>query len=295
MNEDKYFVSKSYQSAERINKPFEKNGKLYQTVKIQCDRCSNGIFAVGVENGHIKPHPVANGICFKCGGTGFLTKEIRLYTEKEYKQKETAETRRKEKKAAELEAKMKAEYSTKKAEWMEKNGFSAEGVTYIITGDSYSIKEELKDAGWKFDSVLLWHKADPAGYEDRVIKVQDSEVIEYSAWGEGHFLSGSKDLIMKKMLPEEVKNLTFVGIVGDKLKNYPVTFTRKGSFCSRFGLTNIYEFRDKDGNYLNWFTTCDIQFEVGDMLNLSGTIKEHKEYRGIPQTIMTRCKLSSNA
>ena len=290
-----YFVSNSYKNWERLGKPFEKNGKLYTRAKCQCDRCVKGVYVCRVENGQPVPHPAYSGICLKCGGTGYLTKEVRLYTEKEYNQKEAAEARQKEKKAAELEAKMKAEYSTKKAERMEKNGFSAGGVTYIITGDSYSIKEELKDAGWKFDSVLLWHKADPAGYEDRVIKVQDSEVIEYSAWGEGHFLSGSKDLVMKKMLPEEVKNLTFVGIVGDKLKNYPVTFTRKGSFCSRFGLTNIYEFRDKDGNYLNWFTTCDIQFEVGDMLNLSGTIKEHKEYRGIPQTIMTRCKLSSNA
>ena len=288
-----YFVSNTYKDWERIGSPYDKNGKLYTKVKCICDRCVKGVYICRVENNQPVPHPAYGGVCLKCGGTGYLTKEIRLYTAKEFETKEKAAARTKEKKAAELEAKMKAEYFTKKAEWMEKNGFNAEGVTYIITGDSYSIKEKLKDAGWKFDSVLLWHKADPAGYEDRVIKVQDNEVIEYSAWGEGHFLSGSKDIVMKKMLPEEVKNLTFVGIVGDKLKNYHVTFTRKGSFCSRFGLTNIYEFRDKDGNYLNWFTTCNIQFEIGDMLNLSGTIKEHKEYRGIPQTIVTRCKLSS--
>ena len=288
-----YFVSKSYQSAKRINKPFEKNGRLYQTVKIQCDRCTNGIFAVGVENGHIKPHPVANGICFKCGGTGFLTKEIRLYTEKEYNQKEAAAARAKEKKAAELEEKMKREYAEKKAAWMEKNGFDAEGATYIITGDSYSIKEELKAAGWKFDSVLLWHKADPAGYDDRVQKFYDNELIEYSAWGEGHFKTGAKEYIMKKMLPVEVQDLTYVGEIGEKLKKVPVTYARHNSFCGRYGLTNIYEFKDGDMNHLVWFTAKDIDFEVGDILYLDGTVKEHKDYNGIPQTIVTRCKLSS--
>ena len=288
-----YFVSNSYKNWERIGEPFDKNGKLYTKAKCKCDRCVKGVYVCRVENNQPVPHPAYGGVCLKCGGTGYLTKEIRLYTEKEFKQKEAAAEKQKEKKAAELEVKMKAEYADKKAAWMERNGFNAEGATYIITGDSYSIKDELKAAGWKFDSVLLWHKADPAGYEDRVIKFYDYELIEYSAWGEGHFKTGAKDYIMQKMLPAEVKDLTYVGEVGEKLKKVPVTFTRKNSFCGRFGLTNIYEFRDGDGNYLNWFTTCDIDFEVGNTLYLNGTVKEHKEYRGIPQTIVTRCKLSS--
>lgn len=288
-----YFVSNSYKNWERIGEPFDKNGKLYTKAKCKCDRCVKGVYICRVENNQPVPHPAYGGICLKCGGTGYLTKEIRLYTEKEFKQKEAAAAKQKAKKAAELEAKMKAEYADKKAAWMERNGFNAEGATYIITGDSYSIKDELKAAGWKFDSVLLWHKADPAGYEDRVKKFYDYELIEYSAWGEGHFKTGAKDYVMQKMLPAEVKDLTYVGEVGEKLKKVPVTFTRKNSFCGRFGLTNIYEFRDDDGNYLNWFTTCDIDFEVGNILYLSGTVKEHKEYRGIPQTIVTRCKLSS--
>lgn len=288
-----YFVSNSYKNWERLGEPFEKNGKLYTRAKCQCDRCVKGVYICRVENNQPVPHPAYGGVCLKCGGTGFLTKEIRLYTEKEYNQKEAAAARAKEKKAAELEEKMKREYAEKKATWMEKNGFDAEGATYIITGDSYSIKEELKAAGWKFDSVLLWHKADPAGYEDRVKKFYDNELIEYSAWGEGHFKTGAKEYIMQKMLPAEVQDLTYVGEIGEKLKKVPVTYTRHNSFCGRYGLTNIYEFKDEDMNHLVWFTAKDIDFEIGDILYLDGTIKEHKDYNGIPQTIVTRCKLSS--
>jgi hypothetical protein len=288
-----YFVSNTYKDWERIGSPYDKDGKLYTKVKCQCDRCVKGVYICRVENNQPVPHPAYGGVCLKCGGTGYLTKEVRLYTAKEFETKEKAAARAKEKKAAELEAKMKAEFATKKAEWMEKNGFNAEGATYIITGDSYSIKEELKAAGWKFDSVLLWHKADPAGYEDRVIKVSDEEIIEYSAWGEGHFKTGAKEYIMQKMLPAEDLDLTFIGEVGDKLKQITVTLTKKNSFCGRFGLTNILEFRDENKNYLVWFTSTEPKFEIGDKISLSGTIKEHKKYKEIPQTIVTRCKLSS--
>ena len=287
-----YFVSKTYQNWERIGKPFEKKGKLYTKAKCQCDRCVKGVYVCRVENNQPVPHPAYGGVCLKCGGTGYLTKEIRLYTEKEFTQKEAAAAKQKEKKAAELEAKMKAEYADKKAAWMERNGFNAEGATYIVTGDSYSIKEDLKAEGWKFDSVLLWHKADPAGYEDRVIKVYDNEVIEYSAWGEGHLKTGAKDYIMQKMLPAEIKDLIYIGEIGEKLKKLPVSLTKHNSFCGRYGLTNIYEFRDEEGNYLVWFTSKILDFEIGDTVYLDGTIKEHKDYNGIPQTIVTRCKLS---
>jgi hypothetical protein len=288
-----YFVSNTYKDWERIGSPYDKNGKLYQTVKCTCDRCVKGVYICRVENNQPVPHPAYEGVCLKCGGSGYLTKEVRLYTAKEFEAKEKAAARTKEKKAAELEAKMKAEYANKKAEWMEKNGFNAEGATYIITGDSYSIKEELKEAGWKFDSVLLWHKADPAGYEDRVMKFYDYELIEYSAWGEGHFKTGAKEYIMQRMLPVEVQNLTYIGEIGEKLKKVPVTYTRHNSFCGRYGLTNIYEFKDGDMNHLVWFTAKDIDFEIGDILYLDGTVKEHKDYNGIPQTIVTRCKLSN--
>ncbi len=82
-------LAKSYRGAE-ILKKFEKGGKPYAQIKVKCDRCVKGIFPAGVENGHIKPHPNAGGICFKCGGLGYEIKEARLYTEKELETKEKA-------------------------------------------------------------------------------------------------------------------------------------------------------------------------------------------------------------
>ena len=76
-----------------------------------------------------------NGICYKCLGRKYEEKEIRLYTEKERAALDRQVIRRAEKAEAKLEAE-KAEKLAKskenKKEWFEKNGFSAEGVTYAI-------------------------------------------------------------------------------------------------------------------------------------------------------------------
>jgi Zn-finger nucleic acid-binding protein len=82
---DKYYTAETYKNWERIGKPYDKGWKLYTKIKIPCPRCSGtGIYAIGVENGEIKPHPAYNGVCLQCGSLGYLEKEARLYTESEY-------------------------------------------------------------------------------------------------------------------------------------------------------------------------------------------------------------------
>ena len=44
-----------------------------------------------------------------------------------------------------------------KSEWLKINGFSADGVTYIVMGNSYKIKEDLKLSDFKFSPLLRWH------------------------------------------------------------------------------------------------------------------------------------------
>ena len=44
-----------------------------------------------------------------------------------------------------------------KTEWLEMNGFSEYGVTYLVLGNSYPIKDDLKENGFKFSPLLRWH------------------------------------------------------------------------------------------------------------------------------------------
>ena len=196
------------------------------------------------------------------------------------------------KRQQELEARMKTEYTEKKVKWLKDNGWSQDGVTYIVTGDSFSIKDDLKAAGWLFDYVLRWHKADPTGYEDRVKKVEIDKVIEFSAWGEGHYLTEAKDYI-DNLLTEDTEETVFGEDIGEKVENKEVIIKDIFGFFSRYGWSNVYKFKCDNIIYV-WMTKTSLDFEKGDTVFLSGTVKSHTIYKGENQTTLTRCQVKNN-
>ena len=61
---------------------------------------------------------------------------------------------------------------------------------------------------------------------------------------------------------------------------------------NRYDVRWLVTFKDENGNDFSWFTTGDWSTEdEGKKFAVKGTIKEHKEYKGIKQTIITRCKI----
>ena len=293
--EKKLMVAKSYQSAERVGEPFEKNGKLYQKVKEKCDRCSgHGIIVARVENGQPIPIPVDGGVCYSCWGKGYFIKEVRLYTEQEYERMEAANERARQKKEAEREAKMKAEFEDNRIKWLAENGWSQDGVTYAVSGDSYSIKDELKAAGFKYDPVLKWHKGEfDENYADRLVEFKLPELVTISAWGKGTYAIDAAAKVVEKMAEKQPESTSeWIGEIGGKILNLKVQLVRKHAFESRYGLTNIYGFQDESGNVLTWFSTTFQPYEVGDWMTIKcAAIKNHDEYKGVKQTTITRAKL----
>lgn len=298
---DKYYVADSYKSWDMVGNPFDKNGKLYQKVKTKCDRCGGlGIIVSRVENGRPIPIPVDGGICYACLGQKYVTKEVRLYTESEYNNMQRAKERAKERREAEQEAKIQAEFAHNKEIWLQTNGFNKDESTYIVLGDSYSIKDTLKEAGFHFNGVLRrWMKGEPTGipedYNGEVVKVEASSIIEFSAWGEGHFLSNAKeyvDNLEKELIP--TKPSEWYGEVGERIPAIQVKLIRKRGYESRYGYSTIYTFESLENNAtFVWFTKSDIHKDEGDIFSIVGTVKSHDEYQEIKQTILSRVKVKS--
>lgn len=286
-----YFVADSYKAYERVGDPFyNKAGKLAIKAKCKCDRCSNGIYATRVENGHIVPHPAYGGVCLKCGGTGVIVKEVRLYTKAEYEAMQKTKARAAEKK----EEAMRAGAEAKRQTWLTNNGFDAEGYTYILVGiDSYAIKDELKESGWKYNSFLRWHSAEAGEYAQNVKRIHWSEAYSTTAWGDMNPLPDAQKKIDAMIEGEKEPSMSkWVGEVGDKLKMVPVTLIGIHTYEGRFGLSQIAKFEDKDKNVYTWFTSVHIAVDVGESCFLSGTIKKHDQYKDEKTTVLTRCKIS---
>lgn len=295
---EKYFTATTYKNWERVGVPFRNDkNKLYTRVKNKCDRCTNGIYAVGVENGQIKPHPAYNGICLKCNGTGYLLETVRLYTEKEFNSMEQAKERAAEKRMrdaeiAEQEKRSKA--GKVKKEWLISNGFNENGITYIyIADDSYNRKEELKAAGWKYHALVGWHTGELniSCKEEDILMANAEDVAEFGMYGDGTWKYSAKNFVAeaKDALRAESRG-EWIGEEKEKLVDIPVVLKRILGYEGMYGAGRICTFLNNE-NVLVWYTSSGLEMEEGKEYLLSATVKQHKKYKGEKQTVITRAKL----
>lgn len=281
---DTIYVAQSYQNFDKLGEPFEKDGKLYITIGEKCSRCG-GSGRIGYFS-HID-----KGICFLCRGDGTWRKDVRAYSQKEYEAMERRKQRAAEKKERELEEKRK----NAQTKWFAANGFTEEGVTYILAGNTFSIKDELKARGWKYNDTFKWHGSEPI--EDfpqfALITIKFDDIAEWNYLGQcPEYKSDAAALINRayqQAFPPAKTN--FLGEVGERLRDIKVTYISCYGYDTRFGYSQSFRFETEDGDIIRWVTGTPQKLEVGDKICLTGTVKEHKTYNGENITVLTRCKI----
>lgn len=183
---------------------------------------------------------------------------------------------------------------------MKVNGFNEDMITYVVIGpNTYSIKDDLKAAGFKFAQPMGWHSDKPLtvpeGYS--VIPLtynecynENGEPIEKLKWK-------LKRLGRGETAEEEPKypNSHYVGDIGERLRNLPAKLiSTKECKPSMYGVSTCCLF-ESGGNIFQWFTTSYAfeNFEINDTLSLTGTVKDHsdKYYGGSAVTTLSRCIL----
>lgn len=125
-------------------------------------------------------------------------------------------------------------------------------------------------------------------------------------------------IVAKKIAEEEcaIENakVEYYGAVGDKFEK-EMTFEKMFGFETMYGYQYILLFRDEENHVFVWKTTngmykIDLKdvkgkgvnehsvfdgaykdYEIGHKYLIKGTIKNHEEYRGVKQTVITRCKV----
>jgi len=90
---------------------------------------------------------------------------------------------------------------------------------------------------------------------------------------------------------EAKKPSEYVGEVGKRLKGLTLTVAKITPLGEGdFGMRYLVRFIDANENVLVWFTTSGTG-EEGKTYTVAATVKEHSEYKGTKQTIVSRCKL----
>jgi hypothetical protein len=118
-----------------------------------------------------------------------------------------------------------------------------------------------------------------------------SEAIRQKLYG---YVAAAVNVWMKDMAEARVKATGGVsehqGKVGERLDLKGLRITRLSMSEGQFGWTYIYGFLDSKGNQYTWFASKNIG-EVDKVVDLRGTVKKHDEFRGVKQTVLTRCTI----
>lgn len=249
----------------------DKNGTKYWG-NMTCPRCGGA--------GGADQWAYTGWTCYECGGSG---QRMTPYVWKEYTPEYQAKLDARRKKAHDKKiAEQKARSGEINQKFFQKNGFNAEGKTYIALGDTYKVKDELKEKGFMYARFLGWHSPNAVeGVQTLEISADDiyskdvcdcyngdlkkhyyfnGELLDYEdfdycdTW---HYIV--EELVEEandKMARSSAEGSEWIGAVGDKVEvEVIIEKCIDCEFKVCRGVTNtsyLYILRDNNGNWLKW-------------------------------------------
>ena len=255
----------------------DKNGTKYW-YDTKCPKCGGQGYIYGYDY-------IDGGRCWKCGGTGMFETTWKEYTP-EYAEKLTQRRIKRKSKGAE----------ERNQKFFHKEGYDTEGNTWIVLGDTYKIKDELKEAGARWSNLIGWHfDKDTEIYP--VAKVNISELAEKDVYGDWQYTNYTATVDKVKAIKDQFVSPTepseWIGAIGDKIE----TKVRYDGFrtyethITFYGETHYIYMFNHEGNILIWNTQSWQDLEEGKEYIIKGTIKDQTVYNGVKQTVLNRCKI----
>lgn len=116
----------------------------------------------------------------------------------------------------------------------------------------------------------------------------NSEVIKVKHFGYLVSLIGAYKLAHTEVKDKVVSE--YVGKIG-KRQTFEVTCDKMVVTNGYYGDSYLYIMTDKNGNKIVWFSSNNVMNE-GDSVTLTASVKDHKEFNGEKQTVITRGKIS---
>ena len=158
-----------------------------------------------------------------------------------------------------------------------------------------------KSKGLEADRVFIIHSdLMPSKYAKQDWEIEQERNLEYVAITRAKSLLGYitdfdayKD-IESQDKGKEVQDSNFIGVVGEK-SLLILTVVGMKEMNTSFGDTTLYEMTDSNGNLFSKFGSIPERFlisnhaevEVGSIVEFKGTIKAHKEFRGVKTNVIS--------
>lgn len=169
-------------------------------------------------------------------------------------------------------------------------GFT-KGYITIFKGDTYSLLEWFQESTARYHKFFGWYFISdeelpeiPAGITPIQLKWEDIAFADEDQLRPESQIKEHIDSLMYDPSPSK-----WQGEVGDRLEKV-LTVTKVIPIEGYYGNSTMHIFSDPEENVYVW-TTAAKTLEVGKTYVIRGTVKEHKTFKNIPQTILTRCMI----
>lgn len=173
-----------------------------------------------------------------------------------------------------------------------------------------NLKQEVEDANFIFESeenkhfvedALKWiaSTTDTSSYFNNLRIICSEEFVEPKNTG---FLVSLiptykrylGDVARKEKIEtahqKEAAESSHFASVGDRVSIKPDEIKLMSSWENQYGYTHLYKIV-AEGNVFVWYASSCID-EDKEILSITGTVKEHSEFNGVKQTVLTRCKVA---
>jgi hypothetical protein len=194
--------------------------------------------------------------------------------------------------------------STKSRVWQNLFPYMGMPPEDYATVTAEDVAEAAVVLAWLDDKFLSKAPADCGDFERTIQAVVEGEGethvrfrnLNYLIWGiAGYKRDLQKDAEERRRKAELVSQVAASEYVGSpgKRENFALTLTFKRAFGSDYGVRYMQKFTDVDGNVVVWWGTNDTaeRTVVGNAYVFKATVKEHTEYDGVKQTVLTRAAL----
>ena len=172
------------------------------------------------------------------------------------------------------------------------------GATKDDVLNSVQAEKPSNEAYEKADKIIAWVGGTEIG-EVEIAPVVKDGFCSTRHFGRLCYLPVAYDIAMDRARREAEHDAAmkaareasrFVGEVGEKVSFRASDAQYVTSFDGMYGMTHLYKMVDEQGNVFVWYASRLNDVGAGKMV--TGTVKAHKEYDGVQQTVITRCKIA---
>ena len=165
------------------------------------------------------------------------------------------------------------------------------GYITIFRGDTYKFLDWFKASNARYTNRWGWYVVSTEEVPEDLPVELTSLRLDWSLIGfEGGNLKPEEEIkqAVEELLYANVKsNSKHMGSVGERIE-VTVVVSATHSLENQYGTSTIHTMVDDNENEYIWITASK-NWQKGTVKTIRGTVKEHKVYKGVKQTVLTRC------